>query len=51
MKKRLISFICRYGCRLCAAAALIAPLASETCKTRYYQPVEPDGLAEFAMKK
>lgn len=51
MKSKLMSLICKYGFRLCAFAAVVAPLASQTCKTRYYQPKEPDGLTQFADKK
>ena len=51
MKKKIMDFICKYGCKLCAAAVVIAPLASEACKVKYYQPEEPAGLRDFAMKK
>ena len=51
MKKKIMDFICKYGCKLCAVAVAIAPLASEACKVKYYQPEEPVGLRDFAMKK
>ena len=51
MKEKLMKIICKYGCKLCAAAVFGAPLASQACKTKYYQPKEPAGLKEFAMKK
>lgn len=51
MKKKIMDFICKYGCKLCAVAVVIAPLASEACKVKYYQPEEPAGLRDFAMKK
>ena len=51
MKEKLMKIICKYGCKLCAVAVLVAPLATQACKTKYYQPKEPEGLREFAMKK
>ena len=48
MKKRLQQLICKYGVQLCAVAMAISPLISEGCKSKYYQPKEPDGFAEFA---
>lgn len=50
MKKRVQPFICKYGVQLCAMAMAISPLISEFCRSRYYQPQEPDGFAEFAHK-
>ena len=38
------------GRLLCACSVVISPLVVEGCKTRYYQPKEPDGLEEFAKK-
>jgi cyclic lactone autoinducer peptide len=51
MKSTIMKFICKYGARLCAVALAVAPLASEACKMKYYQPEEPEGLRDFAMKR
>lgn len=46
MRKLLV----KAGRLLCACSVVISPLVVEGCKTRYYQPKEPDGLEEFAKK-
>lgn len=50
MKDTLLKIICRYGTQFCAMAMFIAPLASEACRGKYYQPVEPEGLTDFVEK-
>lgn len=32
---------------LCMAACAVAPMASEICRCKYYQPKEPDGFEDF----
>lgn len=39
------------GNMLCMAACLVAPMASEVCRGKCYQPEEPEGLEEFVRKK
>ena len=48
MKKRVTRLICKFGVQLCAVAAVIAPLVSDICRFKYYQPEEPEGLDTFA---
>lgn len=50
MKKRIIKVICKYGAQLCALALIVAPLTSEICRARFYQPEEPKGLEGFVRK-
>ena len=46
----LRKLVVKAGRLLCACSVVISPLVVEGCKTRYYQPKEPDGLEEFAKK-
>lgn len=48
MKKRVTRLICKFGVQLCAVAAVIAPLVSDICRFKYYQPEEPEGMDAFA---
>lgn len=48
MKKAIARLICKFGTQLCAVAMVIAPLVSDVCKNKYYQPEEPEGLDAFA---
>lgn len=50
MKKTVTKLICKFGAQLCAVAMVIAPLVSDICRNKYYQPEEPEGLAAFANK-
>ena len=50
MKKTVNKLICKFGAQLCAVAMVIAPLVSDICRNKYYQPEEPEGLAAFANK-
>ena len=50
MKKTLTSILSKFGTLMIALAVIAAPLASEICRTRYYQPEEPEGLEAFAKK-
>ncbi len=36
---------------VCALVAFIAPLISQDCQGLWYQPVEPEGLEKFSVKK
>lgn len=47
MRKLLV----KIGSLLCACAVTISPLVVEGCRTRYYQPKEPDGLKEFVQRR
>ena len=47
MKKTVTKLICKFGAQLCAVAMVIAPLVSDICRNKYYQP---EGLAAFANK-
>jgi hypothetical protein len=48
MKKSVAKLICKFGTPLRTAAAVVAPMVSDTCKNKYYQPEEPAGLEAFA---
>lgn len=48
MKNTLEKIIIRFGVQLCGLAMFVAPLVSEVCRGKYYQPIEPEGLATFA---
>lgn len=47
MKKAIARLICKFGTQLCAVAMVIAPLVSDVCKNKYYQPEEPEGFEAF----
>ena len=48
MKKTVARLICKFGAQLCAVAMVIAPLVSDICRNKYYQPEEPEGFEVFA---
>lgn len=50
MKDKLLKTICKHGAQLRALAMFIAPLVSGVCWSKYYQPVEPEGLTDFVEK-
>lgn len=47
MKKSVAKLICKFGTPLRTAASVVAPMVSDTCKNKYYQPEEPAGLEAF----
>lgn len=51
MKKTVAKLICKFGTQLCAVAMVIAPLVSDICRNKYYQPEEPEGLEAFANER
>lgn len=51
MKKTVTKLICKFGAQLCAVAMVIAPLVSDICRNKYYQPEEPEGLESFANER
>ena len=50
MKKVLKQFVIQFSPQLCSFAMMVAAIAVSGCKRNFYQPREPDGLAEFAEK-
>lgn len=44
----VVDLIKKYTKQLCSLALLAAPLAARTCRTIFYEPKEPEGLAQFA---
>ena len=48
MKRQMLKKIANIACVLAVA---IAPVASEYCRFIFFQPEEPEGLAEFAKSK
>lgn len=36
---------------LCSLAILAAPLAERACRTIFYEPEQPEGLADFVRSK
>ena len=49
MKKTVARLICKFGAQLCAVAMVIAPLVSDICRNKYYQPEEPEGFMTFRL--
>ncbi len=50
MKNKIREFLTNHSALLCAIAAFAAINACDVCKFLWYQPEEPEGLAEFAAK-
>ena len=48
MKRQMLKKIANIAC---VVAVAIAPVASEYCRFIFFQPEEPEGLAEFAKSK
>ena len=36
---------------LCALAAVVAPVAGRACRVIFYEPKQPEGLADFIDKR
>ena len=47
MRQKICTWIQRYGTKLCALAMAAAVMASESSRTGWYQPEEPEDLAAF----
>lgn len=47
VKKVFNAFVAKYGVYLCSLAVIIAGYSINGCKKSFYQPKEPDGLADF----
>ena len=43
-------FLKKYGAIICMIAVAVAPMASEFCRVKYYQPKEPEGLDKLLLK-
>ncbi|MBR6222183.1 MAG: cyclic lactone autoinducer peptide [Lachnospiraceae bacterium] len=50
MMKALYNIVARKAIVLCSIAAVTSTFATELCRGVWYQPEEPEGLAEFAEK-
>lgn len=42
-------FLKKYGAIICMIAVAVAPMASEFCRVKYYQPKEPEGLDKLLL--
>lgn len=51
MKRFMERFVSKFGKQLCSLAGLAAIISVYSCRGFYYQPEEPEGLAELAMSK
>lgn len=47
MREKIKRMMEKYGTQLCCLAIAVAPIAATGCRGLYYQPKEPEGLAEF----
>ena len=48
MTERLKHLLLSYSAVVTAVVAFVAPFISQDCKILWYQPVEPEGLDDFA---
>ena len=50
MEEKIKNILLSHAALVTAIVSLVAPVISQSCKMLWYQPVEPDGLEEFATK-
>ncbi|MBP3326218.1 MAG: cyclic lactone autoinducer peptide [Coprococcus sp.] len=49
MKKLVSKLVERHGSSLCTLVTVVAPVAVNNCRSRLYQPKEPEGLEDFVL--
>ena len=51
MKKMLEKIVVRFGKQLCMLVGIVAAFSANSCRGFFYQPEEPEELAEFIGKR
>ncbi len=47
MKKKMMMFLRQHSAMILSLVVVTSQIASENCYAMFYQPLEPDDLAEF----
>ena len=48
--RKMEDFVKKHGNIIVAIIAMVSTVAANGCKKQWYQPVEPEGLAEFGKR-